>query len=67
MSEATRLKLQEQEHTRERVRYNRRQEEKSEIEENPFEHIFDEQDENEAQKLKKEDSEKGEKGKTILH
>ena len=34
--------------------------EKSEIEENPFEHIFDEQDENEAQKLKKEDSEKNE-------
>ena len=34
--------------------------EKSEIEENPFEHIFDEQDENEAQKLKKEDSEKKE-------
>ena len=33
--------------------------EKSEIEENPFEHIFDEQDENEAQKLK-EDSEKNE-------
>ena len=34
--------------------------EKSEIEENPFEHIFDEQDENEAQKLKNEDSEKNE-------
>ncbi|WP_273463987.1 DNA translocase FtsK [Treponema berlinense] len=34
--------------------------EKSEIEENPFEHIFDEQDENEAQKLKIEDSEKNE-------
>ena len=34
--------------------------EKSEIEENPFEHIFDEQDENEAQKLKKEGSEKNE-------
>lgn len=34
--------------------------EKSETEENPFEHIFDEQDENEAQKLKKEDSEKNE-------
>lgn len=33
---------------------------KSEIEENPFEHIFDEQDENEAQKLKIEDSEKNE-------
>ena len=34
--------------------------ENSEIEENPFEHIFDEQDENEAQKLKIEDSEKNE-------
>lgn len=34
--------------------------EKSEIDENPFEHIFDEQDENEAQKLKIEDSEKNE-------
>lgn len=30
--------------------------EKSEIEENPFEHIFDEQDENEAQKLKNEEN-----------
>ena len=40
MSEATRLKLQEQEHTRERVRYNRRQEEKSEIEENTFFNIM---------------------------